>query len=83
MSGPTVVPMAPLVTRLVAALDPRGRELGTCLSCGAPVREGDDFVRAPRGGYSHSECATYRMRQDARHLPWSAAGNRRSAFTGD
>jgi hypothetical protein len=74
--------MAPLVTRLATALDPRGRKVGACLSCGAPVREGQDFVRAPRGGYSHSECATYRMRQ-ARHLRFSPSGDRRKQFTGD
>ncbi|MEA2397911.1 MAG: hypothetical protein QOK25_1467 [Thermoleophilaceae bacterium] len=75
--------MAPLVTRLVTALDPRGRELGACLSCGAPVRDGHDFVRAPRGGYSHAECATYRMRQGARPRRWSPYSDRRDPFTGD
>ena len=75
--------MAPLVTRLVAAFDPRGRQLGSCLSCGAPVREDDDFIRAPRGGYSHAECATYRMRLGVRHRGSSPSRGRRSAFTGD
>jgi hypothetical protein len=60
--------MAPLVTRLTQALDPRrGRTLGPCLACGDAVRDRDDFVRAPRGGYSHAECATYRMRRAARY----------------
>jgi hypothetical protein len=57
--------MAPLVNRLANVLDPRrGSELGSCLGCGRPVREDDDYVRAPRGGVSHSECATYRMRRE-------------------
>jgi hypothetical protein len=56
-----------LVTRLTHALDPRrGRTLGPCVACGDAVRDRDDFVRAPRGGYSHAECATYRMRSRMR-----------------
>ena len=70
-----------LVTRLVQALDPRsGRDLGPCLACGDSVRDGDDFVRAPRGGYCHAECATYRMRHGVRYTRRPAAPQR---FTGD
>ena len=74
--------MAPLVNRLIGAVLPAPRPLGTCLVCRQAIEVGDDSMRLNGGGRVHIDCATYRMRHRARAArPRSRGGHDR--FTGD
>jgi hypothetical protein len=42
------------------------RSAGDCLVCHEAVRIDDDRMRLPGGGFVHSGCSTYRMRQRER-----------------
>lgn len=44
----------------------RRSALGKCMACGRDVRDGDDRLRLPGGGFAHRGCSTYRMRHHAR-----------------
>jgi hypothetical protein len=76
--------MAPLISRLVRTVTPgRGAELGTCLVCHEAVRDAGEAVRLSGGGYVHSECATYRMRQRLGRPLRPVPRNGHALFTGE
>jgi hypothetical protein len=70
--------MTPLVSTLlsaVAAVRSSARD-DDCLVCRGPVRSGDARTRLPGGGFVHSGCSTYRMRQAQRNRRTLAAFER-------
>jgi len=57
--------MAPLLSSLLAVVRPSD-PADDCLVCMRPVKPADSRMRLPGGGYVHSACSTYRMRQAER-----------------
>lgn len=60
--------MTPIVSPLLAAVRATraAKPLDECIICHRAVRPGDARLPLPGGGYVHSSCSTYRMRQRER-----------------